>query len=42
MNRIGIGVYNFQLNSSVGSMPRRIGGRPESSRSTLSPDPLGP
>ena len=40
MNRIGIGIYNSPSNSNAGSMPKKIGGRPESSRSTLSPDLL--
>ena len=38
MNPIGIGIYNSQSNSNAGSMPKKTGGRLESSRSTLSPD----
>ena len=41
MNHGGIGTYNPPSNSNADSMLKKTGGRPESSRSTLSPDPSG-
>jgi hypothetical protein len=41
-NRLGIGTYNSPLNSNVGSIPKKIGGCPESSHSSLRQDPPGP